>query len=412
MDDRAPVVIVGAGIVGVATAVWLRRLGLPVTLIDRAGPAAGASQGNGGILAASAVVPVTVPGLLRRAPGMLSGALHLRAAHLPRLVPFAWRYLRGCRPEAAARAARALAPLLADSLADHRALAAGTGAEARVIACDYVYLYRDRAAFAADAFGWDLRAAAGFAWAAETGAAFRAAEPGFAADHGLAIRLGGHGRIDDPGAYVRALAAHVERAGGRVLRGAVEAVTREGGRVTGVIADGVPLPASAVVLAAGAWSGRLARTLGLAVPLESERGYHLDLWEPSWMPSIPVMDAARKIVVTPMAGRLRLAGLVEFGGLAAGPSPRPLRVLRETARALLPGLRWAREETWLGHRPATADSIPVIGAIPGIAGAFAGFGHHHVGLTAGAATGRLLAQIVAGRRVNIDLAPYAPARFQ
>jgi D-amino-acid dehydrogenase len=148
------------------------------------------------------------------------------------------------------------------------------------------------------------------------------------------------------------------------------------------------------------------------VPVESERGYHLELWEPTAMPRAPAMLAAAKLVVTPMEGRIRLAGLVEFGGLDAPASEAPVALLRRAAERYLPGLRWGETRSWMGHRPAVPDSIPVIGPVPGVAGAFLGFGHHHVGLTAAGATGRVLAQLAAGKRPNIDLAPYAPDRFQ
>ena len=161
----------------------------------------------------------------------------------------------------------------------------------------------------------------------------------------------------------------------------------------------------------GSWSKPLARKLGLDIPLESERGYHLELVEPIRMPSAPVMIASGKFVATPMDGRLRLAGIVEFGGLDAPPSRAPFELLERNIRAAMPGLTWKDRREWMGHRPAPADSIPVIGEAPGVGGAFLGFGHHHVGLTGGPKTGRLLAQLVCGRAPNIDLAPYAPNRF-
>ena len=165
------------------------------------------------------------------------------------------------------------------------------------------------------------------------------------------------------------------------------------------------------VLAAGAWSGRLAAKFGLKAPLETERGYHLELWEPSVMPRSPVMVASGKFVATPMDGRLRLAGVVEFGGLKAAPSRAPYRLLEQNIRAAMPGLTWKRTVEWMGHRPSMADSIPVIGEVPGLSGAYAAFGHDHVGLTGGPKTGRIMAQIISGTRPNIDLDPYSPARF-
>ena len=167
---------------------------------------------------------------------------------------------------------------------------------------------------------------------------------------------------------------------------------------------GVLTPENALIL-------RSYRQLGLKMPLESERGYHLELWEPSVMPRSPVMVASGKFVATPMEGRIRLAGVVEFGGLDAPPSRAPFRLLERNIRAAMPGLTWKKTVEWMGHRPSMVDSIPVIGAVPGIEGAFLGFGHDHVGLTGGPKTGRILAQLVSGRAPNIDLAPYRPERF-
>jgi len=409
------VAIVGAGIVGVATAVWLQRAGARVLLIDRGEPGSGASFGNGGVLAACAAVPVTVPGLIARAPRMAldpRAPVFVRWSRLPPMAPWLMRYLRHANTTGAERIARALHPLLADSLADHRALAADTPAARYIVPSDYIYLYRDHAAFAADGFAWDLRRTLGWTWDELTGAELHAAAPGFSDDLRFGVRLGGHGRITDPGTYVAALAAHLGADGGEIVRAEATDVAREAGRVTGVRAGGETHACDAVVLAAGAWSGPLARTLGLHLPLESERGYHLELWEPSATPPAPVMLAASKFVITPMEGRLRLAGLVEFGGLAAPPSPAAHAYLLRHLRRAMPGLRWARTAEWMGHRPALTDSLPAIGPVPGLAGAYVAVGHHHVGLTAGAATGRLLAQVVTGARPNIDLAPYAPGRFQ
>ena len=305
------VAIVGAGIVGVSTAIWLQRMGHRVVLIDRAGPAAGASHGNGGVLASASIVPVTVPGLIRRAPRMAldpTQPLYVRWGHLPRMAPWLARYLRHANARDAARIAAALAPIVGDSLEDHRALAQGTGAERWIVPSDYLFLYRDRAAYEADGFAWGLRREHGFEWEELEGAALRAHDPIFGDAIGFAARLGGHGRIADPGAYVKALAAHVEARGGRLLRAEVEDLVREGGRVTGLRAAGGTIPCDAAVIATGAWSRRLAARLGLDVPLESERGYHLELWEPSAMPRAPVMVSHAKFVATPMEGRLRLAG--------------------------------------------------------------------------------------------------------
>ena len=413
-QTQKTVAIIGAGIVGVSTAIWLQRDGHKVILIDKAGPAEGTSYGNGGVLASCACVPVTGPGLIKKAPKMAldpNQPLFLKWSYLPKLAPWLYKYLSHANAADTKRIAEAVVGIVGDSLADHQALASGTGAEGYIRPSDYLYVYNDRAQFEGDAFSWDIRKSHGFEWDELEGQAFRDYDGIFAPHLNMAVRMGNHGRIADPGAYVKALAAHVTAQGGQFVKAQVEDVALEQGRVTGVKAGGEVIDCDACVVATGIWSGPLAKKLGVKVPLESERGYHLELWEPSFMPKAPVMVASGKFVATPMDGRLRLAGVVEFGGLKAPPSKAPLELLRRNIKAALPGLTWKREEEWMGHRPAPADSIPVIGEVPGAKGAYLGFGHHHIGLTGGPKTGRLLAQMIAGKKPNIDVGVYSPARY-
>jgi D-amino-acid dehydrogenase len=414
MTDPGRIAIVGAGINGVATAIWLSRSGLRPILFDPAEPGTGASGGNAGVLAASAVVPVPTPGLWRRAPRMAldpDQPLFLRWRYLPRLAPWLVRYLSyGTWPKVR-RISSALAPLLFDALEQHQALSAGTEAAQYVVASDYVHLFADRASFEAGAEAWALRHAAGHQWRELEGPTLAAYQPGLGPAITFAAAIGGHGHISDPPAYHAALMQAALDAGARRIAARVTDIAHRDGRVTGVIAQGETHPCDTVIVTAGAWSAGLMRALGLRIPLETERGYHLDLIGASPRPKAPLMVSTGQFVMTPMRGRVRLAGVLEFGGLAAPASRAPFDLLRRQARAAFPGLTWEREERWMGHRPAVPDSLPLIGPIPGLTGAWAGFGHHHVGLTAGARTGRMLAQMITGTTPNLDTAPYAPARF-
>ncbi|MEL6519505.1 MAG: FAD-dependent oxidoreductase [Pseudomonadota bacterium] len=408
------VVVIGAGIVGVSAALWLQRVGCEVTVIDRNGPASGTSYGNGGVLASCAVVPVTVPGLIGKSPKMLldpDQPLFLKWSYLPRLAPWLWRYLKHANHRDARRIAKALTPIIGDSLEEHQVLSRGTGAERYVKPGDYLYLYKDRAQYRGDWFGMGLRRKLGFTWDEIHGDALAAYDPSLSPTMSFAARFGNHGRITDPGRYVQALADYAWLSGARILQADVTDIARENGKVTGVRAGGELIRCDDVLVATGIWSKDWAARLGVDVPLESERGYHLDLWGATVQPRVPVMVAAGKFVATPMEGRLRLAGIVEFGGLELGRSVAPFKLLKKKAREAFPGLTWDRAEEWMGHRPAPSDSIPIIGESPVVKGAWMGFGHHHVGLTGGPKTGRLLAQMISGQTPNIDLAPYSPSRF-
>lgn len=230
------VAVIGAGIVGFSTALWLAREGHTVTLIDKAGPGEATSFGNAGLLASAGTLPVPGPGLLRKAPRMALDPrepLYIRWRHLPALAPWLMKYLRHATAEAAKTRAHAILPLIGDSLSDHQALAAGTEAEKYVVPCDYLYGYATRKAFDADRFTWDTRTAQGFDFSVMDRDALRAYDPVYGDAIGCAARIANHGRISDPGAYVKALAKAAERLGVRLIRDEVKAIERTNGRVTG-----------------------------------------------------------------------------------------------------------------------------------------------------------------------------------
>ncbi|MCP5087410.1 MAG: FAD-binding oxidoreductase [Rhodobacteraceae bacterium] len=407
------IMVIGAGIVGVSTAIWLQRAGHRVTLLDREGPAAGASFGNAGILAACAIVPVTVPGLIWKAPKMLFSRdqpLFLKWRYLPRLVPFLLKYLANTNARSVDRASQALSQLLHDSPEQHVALAKGTPAENYITTDDYLFGYKDKTEFEADSFVWNLRKNFGVKYTEMKAEALAEFDPSLKGRFGYGVHCPYHGHISDPGAYVEALAGHFEASGGEVLQAELSGFDISAGRCCGIETNTGTLKADTYILATGAWSGPLANALGITVPLESERGYHVEFTNPSITLRAPIMVAAGKFVATPMEGRLRCAGVVEFGGLDLPASKAPAEFLKRSIAKLFPDLTYDGVEEWMGHRPATADSIPVIGKSPKAENVLVGYGHHHIGLTGGPKTGRWLAQLASGQPTNADLSAYAPGR--
>ncbi len=408
------VIVVGAGMVGVAAAMRMQEYGHHVTLIDRVGPAGGTSFGNAGILASSSVIPVTTPGIIRKAPKMLFDPLQplfMRWRYLPKLLPWLIPYLRHANMADTQRIAEALNPIIGQSLQDHQALAAGTKAERWIRPCDYTYIFKDRSGFEADKAMWDMRKALGHEWIEYENEVFTAYDPFMADSHRFAIAMQNHGMILSPGDYIADLVKVFEERGGSMITADVDAISHENGHVTGIRAGGESLLADRVILAMGAWSGALAKQLGISIPLEAERGYHIELWHPNAKPKTPLMVVAGKFVVSPMKDRIRLAGIVEFGGLKAAASEAPFRLLMHNVRQYMPDLTWVEETRWMGHRPAPTDSIPVIGEVPKVKGVFMGFGHHHVGLTGGAKTGHILAMLASDIHPNMDLSAYDMRRF-
>ena len=408
------IVVVGAGIVGVSTALWLKRDGHNVVLMDREGPAAGASYGNGAVLARCSVVPITMPGLLSQIPGMLldrNSPLFMRWRYLPKLLPWLVRYMAHCTTSEVKRISAALTPIVADSLDQHFALARGTEAEKFIKPSDYLFLYKDRATAMSSPLALELRSAAVGEPEILEHEALRAYDPAFSSDIGCALRYPDHGYIEDPGGYVTALAKVFEELGGRFIKSELVDFVIENGTLTALVTKSGNISCKNCVLSTGAWSKPFMKKLGLDVPLETERGYHLELINPNIVPRAPVMVASGRFVITPLKGRLRLAGVVEFGGLDAPASKAPIELLRTQVRAAIPGLTWESEREWLGHRPAPSDSIPLLGPVPNVKGAYAAFGHHHIGLTGGPKSGRMIADLISGKHSNLDMGVYAPARF-
>ena len=415
--SRVRVAVVGAGIVGVSTAEWLRRDGHEVTLIDRVRPGdpGQASFGNAGVLAASSAIPVSVPGLVWKLPGYLlsrDAPLHLHWGSLARSMPWLLHFLWNGRRTKVEQVAKALAPLIGDTVEQHLALARGTDAASFVRSANYTAIYRNRAAFRKDAFVFGLRRSLGSDWDEWDRATLNAHEPELSDAYGFAASFRDHGFISSPAGYVAALAEHFEREGGRFLPGeAVDIVPCEGGGAAVTLSDGARHQADRVVLAAGVWSTGLARHLGYKTAMVAERGYHVMLSGASYMPRGPIMVADAKTSVTPMADGLRFAGTVEVAPVNAPPSRAPVRALRRTVRRVFPRLSWQSETTWMGQRPSTVDSLPLIGPLPDAPAVLFAFGSQHVGMTMGPRMGRLIADLVAMRRPNIDLHPYRVDRF-
>ena len=410
--------VIGAGIVGLSAALALQRDGHRVTVLDPAGPAGGASFGNAGWLSGASVVPSAYPGMLKSVPGWLMdplGPLSVRLGYLPRAAPWLWRFVRsGTLPQIEAQAT-ALRHLLGTAVAAHRALAAEVGAQHLIQHAGSLWVYRTRAGFDADANGARLRRARGVVIEDLDADAIRHLEPSLSHDIKFARLIAENGHCTDPAALCHLIAEAVVRDGGRVLLERANRLEQSDGKVVAVRTDQASHPTDWLVLAAGAWSAPLAAQLGDRIPLESERGYHLEIADAEVMPRLPIMSGEGKFAVTPMAGRLRLAGTVEFAGIQAPPDWRRADLLLRQAQSLFPALPACVPETrlsrWLGHRPSTPDSLPVIGRSQNAANAIHAFGHGHVGLAGGPHTGRIVADLIAGRPPSIDLAPFSPGRF-
>jgi D-amino-acid dehydrogenase len=404
------VVVIGAGVVGLGCAYHLRKDGRAITIVDRDPEGDKASFGNAGGIGISEVVPAAVPGVFWRVPGWLLdplGPLALRPSHAPKLIPWLLRFSRSAAPREVARISAALAALNLRVYDDLVPMLAETGLSGELYRKGALSVYETAAGYQRDRAEWALRRSLGIETAEMSGAEAREMEPALGPIVERAIFTPQWGHVTDPKRIVDGLRRWLQANGVKVEQGEVSSIS-----ATSIhLADGRALAAEKIVVAAGAWSGHFARGIGDRVLLESERGYNTTLPAPGVALAVEVIFAERKFTATPLAIGLRIGGAAEFAGLTAAPNYRRSRALATLARRYLPGLATEGGTEWMGHRPATPDGLPVIGPSPRQPNVLYAFGHGHVGLTLAATTGRLIADLVAGRPPVIDLAPYSIVRF-
>jgi len=408
------VLVIGAGAVGLSAAIQLQRRGFAVTVIEESSPGSGASYGNTGMLVADTAIPTFQPGMIWKVPRWLAdplGPLTVKAGYLPRAFPWLWRYLRSgtrARVFQAAEALRTLHRSTLDGWLDnigHEAMSRLTRHHGQV------YLWEGMGATPARSLEDEVRAHFGIEAEALDIGRIRQYFPGISREvtHGLLIP--GNGHTVNPRGLVTALADTFLREGeGAILQERVLGVWRKDGRWT-VITNLGNHHGDTVVVAAGAWSGRLLTPLGVEIPLETERGYHVMLRNPSVQLGMPILNKTRYFGVNSMSDGLRISGTVEIAGLNAPPTLARAKNLVTQVKRLFPDLSFDEEDYWMGHRPSIPDGLPAIGEIPRQPGLFACFGHGHSGLTAAPASGLILAQLVAGETPAVDARPFSPARF-
>ena len=411
--------VIGAGMVGVCAASWLQRDGHSVFLIEKDEPGHGASFGNAGCFNGSSVTPAAMPGVVWNVPGWLFdplAPLALRWSYLPAIAPWLLRFVRAGTPEKAREAARALRPLVGPTLDALKPLVSAAGAEDLVHRQGHLYVYRSADGLEKDRFAWDLRRENGVEIDEFGADELRQLEPALSRDYlrGVLVRENGH--TSNPLALVERLVEHFVRSGGELVRARANGFRLESGRLAAIETDTGDLAADAAIVCAGAYSKPLAAALGDKAPLETERGYHLMIRDPETMPRIPTADADGKFVATPMDTGLRFAGTVELAGLEAPPDWRRAQILLEQGRKMLPGLAAShpqeRISVWMGHRPSLPNSLPVLGPSSATPDVIYAFGHGHVGMTSAPMTGKIVADLVAGRPPSIDIRPFSADRFR
>ncbi len=408
-------IVVGAGIIGTAIAYQLQRRGENVILLDRAEPGMGASFGNMASIAVTEFMPASRPGIWAQMPGWMmdpEGPVRIRPSYMHKLIPWFLRFIAASRPSKLCELEAAGAALCGRVYMDLDALLAETNLQHMISKEGCLSVYTDEAEFKADREHIEVLDRFGFRYEVLGGNAIRDLEPDITTKIGKAVLFPDNRSISNPHELVVALASQFKKLGGTVKSGEVVGFEHATGGVSAVLLkDGRKLQSGRVVLAAGAFTGRLSAMLDEPIPLETERGYHTQIQSPGVSMRHSLIWPARAFMVTPTAGGIRVGGTVEMAGLDAAPDYRRAKVLVKRAREALPELKVEDATEWMGHRPALPDTVPVMGRSVKRSNVWYATGHGHLGLTYGATTARLMADIITGKTPPVDMHPYRVDRF-
>lgn len=412
--NQETLTIIGAGVVGLSAAIAAQARGLAVTVLDREGPAAGASAGNAGAFAFTDILPLASPGILRKAPKWLLdplGPLSVPPAYALQIAPWMFRFWRACSPARVAHSTVAQTALMDLSKAELEGFLAATGTLPMLRKDGNLQVYEGEAEFRASMPGWKAREAHGIAFHHLDAAGMADIQPGLSPRFTHGTFTPGWYSIADPKLYTLALAEHFRSRGGVIERAEITALKPGEQGVELTTADGRRLTAGRVAVCAGAFSHRLARTVGDIIPLETERGYNTTLPRDALDLRTQVTFGGHGFVITPLSTGIRVGGAVELGGLSLPPNYQRSAAMLTRAKSFLPALKTEGGVQWMGFRPSLPDSLPVIGHARHTPRILYAFGHGHLGLTQSAGTARLVADLLTGAPLAIDIAAFSPQRF-
>ncbi len=387
---------------------------MTVTVLDREGPAAGASAGNAGAFAFTDILPLASPGILKKAPKWLLdplGPLSVPPAYALQIAPWMFRFWRACSPEQVAKSTAAQTALMDLSRAELEPFLQRTATLPMLRKDGNLQVYESEAELKVALPGWKVREAHGIEFHHLDASRMADIQPGLAARFTHGTFTPGWYSIADPKLYTLALADHFRSMGGILERANVTALRPVEGGVEVLSEGGETRRALQVVLSAGAFSHRIARSLDERIPLETERGYNTTLPADAFDLRTQLTFGGHGFVVTRLSTGIRVGGAVELGGLELPPNFRRSEAMLKKAKDFLPGLKTQGGTQWFGFRPSLPDSLPAIGRAKATPRVIHAFGHGHLGLTQSAGTARLVVDLLSGQTPAIDITPFSPQRF-
>ena len=409
---RKKIAIVGAGIVGISSGIYLAKRGCDVTLIDKDFKGKPASYGNASWLSSPSITPVLMPGMVKKIPKLLfskDGPLFLRFPGFIKIIPFLLKYLTYANKNKVEHISKNLAYLLKDSVNEHKQLAEGTNATKWIEDSPFLFIYKNKNDFINDEYTWSLRKKHGFKLIEVEQEELRSLVPGLSSEYKFAIKIDNLGYISNSQNYLDDLLDGFKSLGGKLIQDEVLDISEKEDLVQ-VVGREKSVLVEDIIISSGVYSDKFAKKFGVKVPIQSERGYHLELHETDIKLKYPIMNGYLKLAITPRPTGIRFAGLVEFGSLNSNPNPKAFELLMRNANSMFPGIKFKTKQEWSGHRPSTVDSLPLIGSSSVNKKIHFGYGHHHIGLTGGPKTGKILSKTILRDNEKLDIESFNPSR--
>lgn len=411
---KCDVLVVGTGIIGSMAALYLQNAGRDVVLLERGDISRGASSGNAGILAFPEIIPIPAPGIMKKAPRWLFdplGPLSVPPAYAPKIAPWLWRFWRASAERNFRHGLKSLMEINRLAAIEMAHIAAMPELSPFISKTGTLDIYDSEASLNAARKDWDEKEKAGFAFQRVDRNDIEELQPGLAPQFRHAVFSADGLQVSDPYDFTRAIFDLVISRGASLRRGEAQRIDAVGESTIVTLENGDKIDADKVVIACGAWSKKLAATLGNIVPLETERGYNTTLPVGAFNLTRQLYFNDHGFVVTPLSTGIRVGGAVELGGLDLKPNFRRAEAMLKKAERFLPGLKLEGGRQWMGFRPSMPDCLPVIGTARTTPSVIYAFGHGHLGLTQSAATARLVTQMANGDETSISVDPFRPGRF-
>ena len=414
MNNNTHIGIIGAGIIGVSSALWLQKKGFKVTLIDGNQPGSITSSGNACTIADYGCVPVNDPGLVKRLPQLLFGKnspLSFNPWYAFTHLPWMLSFLRNCQPARVQTTINALGTILKDTNSGLDPLIDLTGTRDLFVTNGCMYVYKNQLGFDAARAGNLARADQGAEFSELGRNDIHDLEPNLSPIFEKGLLFGNARQVLNPQSLVNRFFRYFIDSGGTYKNDHAKEIIDNQTGLQILLHNGEKLAFDKALVSCGAFSKQIGGCEASTLPLDTERGYHIQYADHQHLVNRPVAWAEAGFYATPMNEGLRFAGTVEIAGLSDKKNSQNLLYLSRMSRKML-NLPEQPDSDWLGYRPTLPDSLPVIGQSTTSENIYFSFGHQHIGLTLAGISGKLISELIAGEPLSSNIEPFRPDRFK